>query len=300
MSRWADRLMSSLDERAFMIETALGPIQVAREGAGPSVLSIHGSPGGFDQALIWARHLRNGGCQLVAPSRPGYLRTPLDSGRKPSEQADLYASMLDALHIDKVTILGISSGGPSAVHFAARHPNRTKALLLDAAVLLPISPASSAIERAVFESGVGVWLSCQVAKRWPRLTTASVVDALSAGLSRDRKRDAVEWITSSPARLDCVVELPTSLAPRRFREPGQRNDESNEINLDPLPFAKVTVPTLVAQGENDAFPLIDHATSAACEISDAELMLVEEGHHGLPWCRQIDVGAQRQLELALS
>jgi len=208
--------------------------------------------------------------------------------------------MLDALHIDKVTILGISSGGPSAVHFAARHPNRTKALLLDAAVLLPISPASSAIERAVFESGVGVWLSCQVAKRWPRLTAASVVDALSAGLNKDRKRNAVEWITSSPARLDCVVELPTSLAPRRFREPGQRNDESNEINLDPLPFTKVTVPTLVAQGNNDAFPLIDHATSAACKISDAELMLVEEGHHGLPWCRHIDVVARRQLELALA
>ena len=300
MSRWADRLMSSLDERASVVNTELGPIQVAREGAGPSVLSIHGSPGGFDQGLIWARHLRNGGCQLVAPSRPGYLRTPLDSGRKPSEQADLYASMLDALHIDKVTILGISSGGPSAVHFAARHPNRTKALLLDAAVLLPISPASSAIERAVFESGIGVWLSCQVAKRWPRLTAASVVDALAAGLSRDRKRDAVEWITSSPARLDSVVELPTSLAPRRFREPGQRNDESNEINLDPLPFAKVTVPTLVAQGENDAFPLIDHATSAACKISDAELMLVEEGHHGLPWCRHIDAVARRQLELALA
>ena len=300
MSRWADRLMSSLDERASVVNTELGPIQVAREGAGPSVLSIHGSPGGFDQGLIWARHLRNGGCQLVAPSRPGYLRTPLDSGRKPSEQADLYASMLDALHIDKVTILGISSGGPSAVHFAARHPNRTKALLLDAAVLLPISPASSAIERAVFESGIGVWLSCQVAKRWPRLTAASVVDALAAGLSRDRKRDAVEWITSSPARLDSVVELPTSLAPRRFREPGQRNDESNEINLDPLPFAKVTVPTLVAQGKNDAFPLIDHATSTACKISDAELMLVEEGHHGLPWCRHIDVVARRQLELALA
>ena len=300
MSRWADSLMSSLDERASMVETELGPIQVAREGTGPSVLSIHGSPGGFDQGLIWAQHLRNGGCQLVAPSRPGYLRTPLDSGRKPSEQADLYASMLDALHIDKVTILGISSGGPSAVHFAARHPNKTKALLLDAAVLLPISPASSAIERAVFESSVGVWLSCQVAKRWPRLTAASVVDALSAGLNKDRKRNAVEWITSSPTRLDCVVELPTSLAPRRFREPGQRNDESNEINLDPLPFTKVTVPTLVAQGNNDAFPLINHATSAACKISDAELMIVEEGHHGLPWCRHIDAVARRQLELALA
>ncbi len=300
MPRWAENLMKSLDGRASMVETELGPIQVAREGNGPSVLSIHGSPGGFDQGLIWAQHLQSGGCQVVAPSRPGYLRTPLNSGRRPSEQADLYASMLDALHIDKVTVLGISSGGPSAVHFAARHPNRTNALLLDAAVLLPISPASSAIERAIFESGAGVWLSCQVAKRWPRLTAASVVDVLSTGLSKNRKRDAVEWITSSPGRLDSVAELPTSLAPRRFREPGQRNDESNEINLDPLPFAEVTVPTLIAQGNNDAFPLIDHATSAAYKIPDAELMLVEEGHHGLPWGRHIGAVARRQLELALA
>jgi len=300
VSRWAENLMSSLDDRAFMIETEIGPIQIAREGDGPCVLSIHGSPGGFDQGLVWAQHLRQGSCQIVAPSRPGYLRTPIGSGRKPSEQADLYASMLNALHIDEVTILGISSGGPSAVHFAARHPNRTKALLLDAAVLLPISPASSAIERAVFESGVGVWLTCQVAKRWPKLTAASMVDVLSADLAKDRKRDAVDWITSNPARLACVIELSASLAPRRFREPGQRNDESNEINLDPLPFTEVTVPTLIAQGNNDAFPLIDHATSAASKISDAELMLVEEGHHGLPWCRRIDAVARRQLELALA
>ncbi len=300
MSRWAENLMGSLDGRASIVETERGPIQMAGEGDGPSVLSIHGSPGGFDQGLLWAQHLRNGGCQVIAPSRPGYLRTPLDSGRQPSEQADLYASMLDALHIDKVTILGISSGGPSAVHFAARHPNRTKALLLDAAVLLPVSPAINALERAVLESSIGVWLSCQVAKRWPRLTAASVIDVLSADLSKDRKRDAVDWITSSQARLGCVTELPTSLAPRRFREPGQRNDESNEINLDPLPFAKVTVPTLIAQGSNDAFPLIDHAISAACKLSDAELMLVEEGHHGLPWCRHIGAVTRRQLELALA
>lgn len=300
MSRWAENLMRSLDGRATMVETDLGPVQVAREGDGPRVLSIHGSPGGFDQGLVWAQRLRTGGCQLIAPSRPGYLRTPLDSGRSPSEQADLYASMLDALHIDKVTILGISSGGPSAVHFAARHPNRTKALLLDAAVLLPISPVSNAIERAIFESSAGVWLSCQIAKRWPRLTAAFVVDVLSAGLSKDRKRDAVDWITSSPARLDCVVELPASLAPRRFRKSGQRNDESNEINLEPLPFAEVTAPTLIAQGNNDAFPLIDHAISAASKIPDAELMFVEEGHHGLPWCRHIDAVSRRQLELSLA
>jgi len=212
----------------------------------------------------------------------------------------LYAAMLDALHIDKVTVLGISSGGPSAVHFAARHPSRTNALLLDAAVLLPIAPASNEIERAIFESGTGIWLSCQMAKRWPKLTAALVVDTLSAGLGKDRKRDAVDWITSDPARLHNIVDLPTSLAPRRFRETGQRNDESNETNLDPLPFAEITAPTLIAQGTNDVFPLIDHATNAADKMPGAELMLVEEGHHGLPWCRHIGAVVQRQLELSLA
>ena len=300
MSRWSENLMTLLDGRATMLETELGPIQVAREGDGPRVMSIHGSPGGFDQGLVWARHLRDGGREVIAPSRPGYLRTPLDSGRSPAQQADLYAAMLDALCIDKVTVLGISSGGPSAVHFAARHPNRTNALLLDAAVLLSMAPAGSAIERAIFESGTGIWLSCQIAKRWPKLTAARVVDTLSAGLSKDRKRDAVDWITSNPARLHNMVDLSTSLAPRRFREPGQRNDESNEINLDPLPFTEITAPTLIAQGTNDVFPLIDHATNAADKMPGAELMLVEEGHHVLPWCRHIGAVVQRQLELSLA
>ena len=208
MSRWSEKLMTSLDGRAMILETERGPIQVARDGAGPKVMTVHGSPGGFDQGLVWARHLRDGGCELIAPSRPGYLRTPLDSGRNPAQQADLYAAMLDALHIKKVTVLGISSGGPSAVHFAARHPNRTKALLLDAAVLLPIAPAINAVERAIFESSVGTWLSYEIAKKRPKLTATLIVDALAAGLSKDRKRDAVDWITSNPARLHDIADLP--------------------------------------------------------------------------------------------
>ena len=300
MSRWSEHLLALLDERATMVETECGSIQLAREGDGAKVMPIHGSPGGFDQGLVWAKHLKDAGCELIAPSRPGYLRTPLDSGRSPTLQADLFAAMLDVLCIDKVTVLGISSGGPSAVHFAARHPDRTNALLLDAAVLLPIAPATNKLERALFESSTGIWLWCQVAKRWPKSTAALVVDTLSTGLDKDQKREAVDWITSNPIRLHDIVVLSTSLAPRTAREPGQRNDELNEIELAPLPFAEITAPTLITQGTNDVFPLIDHATNAADKIPSAELMLLKEGHHGLPWCPHNSAVTQRQLELSLA
>ncbi len=60
------------------------------------VLSVHGTPGGYDQRLGMD------GFRILAPSRPGYLRTPIDAGRTPREQADVYAALLDALSIDEV------------------------------------------------------------------------------------------------------------------------------------------------------------------------------------------------------
>lgn len=300
MSHLTKNLITKLEEKSELLDTPLGPIEVAREGAGPKVLVIHGSPGGFDQGLAWARHLQNGGCELVAPSRPGYLRTPLESGKTPSQQADLYAAMLEVLAIDKVTVLGISSGGPSAVQFAARHPNKTNALLLDAAVLLPISPAGNWIDRSISESTIGTWLSCLIAEKWPKLSAALVVDILSDGLSKDEKRQATNWIVSDPDRLTSVAELPHSLAPRKFRKIGHRNDEKNEINLTPLPFSQVTAPTHIFQGTNDAFPLTSHALEASEKISNAKLFMVEGGHHGLPWCENFNLVSEEQLKLIRS
>ncbi len=158
-TKWSDRVLTSLDARATVLETACGDVQVAREGQGPSVLVFHGGPGGFDQGLGWCQHLLAGGCEVLAPSRPGYLRTPLESGRTPEEQADLYAAVLDSLGIARTAVLGFSTGGPAAVQFAARHPDRINALFLDTAILLPFLPPVGALRRATFESSFFVWLS---------------------------------------------------------------------------------------------------------------------------------------------
>ncbi len=298
--RWAATLMTALDDRAQLLGTARGPVQLAREGSGPPVVVSHGGPGGFDLGLVWCRHLRDAGCELLAPSRPGYLRTPLSSGRTPAEQADLYAAMLDALHIEQATVVGFSSGGPSAVHFAARYPDRTIALLLEAAILLPFSAPLNALQRAAIATGPAVWLTALIARRNPKVVTKLSVAGMSAGLDKEQKRAAVDWITSDPTRLRRLQEIAACTAPPRYRAPGWNNDQSNEAQLAPLPFAEVAAPTLIAHGANEGIIPLEHARTAADRIAGAELMLVEEGHHALCLSGAYDPVARRQTELAHS
>ncbi|HKF19867.1 MAG TPA: hypothetical protein VKF14_22150 [Candidatus Dormibacteraeota bacterium] len=80
-------------------ETPCGPIEYATVGAGVPVLEVHGIFGGFDQGLLVARPLLGDGFRIVAPSRFGYLRTPLPAGASPASQADAYVCLLDHLGI---------------------------------------------------------------------------------------------------------------------------------------------------------------------------------------------------------
>jgi pimeloyl-ACP methyl ester carboxylesterase len=297
---WSNRLMASLDARTTVLQTARGDVQLARDGQGPPVLVSHGGPGGFDLGLAWCRHLRDGGCELLAPSRPGYLRTPLQSGRSPESQADLYAAILDVLHIEQATIVGFSSGGPSAAHFGARHPDRTTALILEAAILLPLKPPINALQRATLESTFLVWLSYQIAGRMPKLMARFSVDGMSAGLTKEQKRAAANWIESDPTRLERIQEMSACTAPQQYRRPGWANDKANEAGLAPLPFADIATPTLIAHGANEGIVPVAHATNAADQIPGAELILVAEGHHALPLSRNYRPIAARQLELANS
>ena len=289
--------MTSLDAGAALLDTPRGPVQVAREGTGSPVLVSHGGPGGYDQGIAWCFHLRAAGCEVIAPSRPGYLRTPLDTGRTPEEQADLYATILDSLRIERAAVLGFSSGAISAVHFAARHPHRTTALLLDTPILLPFAPPVNRFQRAAYENGALIWLSYQVATRRPALMARLAIGGLSAGLSRAERKAAAHWISADRARLDSMRMQLASIAPHRWRAPGWNNDQANERDLPSPPFAAVTAPTLIALGTHDAIVSRAHATSAADGIVGAELRLVPDGHHLLSLSREYGPVARRQIEL---
>jgi len=303
--RWSERIETDLSRRSTVIKTKRGDVEVAREGDGIPVLMIHGSPGGFDQGLMYGRHLRDNGCELIALSRPGFLRTPLSSGQTPTEQADLYAAVLDALEIDQVTVLGYSSGGPSAVLFAAHHPGRVRSLLLDSAVLEHYNFSPGLVERlllySLLFSSFGAWFWHTVSQRWPKVAASVLVDSSSTGLDKAQRRAAVEWILDDQERLKVFKGMLTSLiAPWKIRRAGYNNDGDNDNDLAPLPIAEITCSTMITHGLNDGLVPVELAIRASESLKSAELVLIDEGHHFLPIDKHFQPAMERRLQFVHS
>jgi pimeloyl-ACP methyl ester carboxylesterase len=120
------------------IATNHGTVEYASLGEGPAVLSLHGAAGGYDQGLILARTIGSPGFRFLAVSRPGYFGTPLAVGPTPDAQADAVAALLDALGIRTAAVMAVSGGGPCALQFSLRHPQRCWALVMASACSAPL------------------------------------------------------------------------------------------------------------------------------------------------------------------
>ena len=68
---------------SVIVATRCGPIEVQQTGDGIPLLVIHGSGGGHDQGMAWARPLVQQGVRVIAVSRFGYLRTPRPADASP-------------------------------------------------------------------------------------------------------------------------------------------------------------------------------------------------------------------------
>ena len=136
---------------ARLAETNCGPIEYATAGNGQPVLIVHGAGGGFDQGLAVARLLVEGGFQVIAPSRFGYLRTPMPENRDrlAEAQADAHVCLLDTLKLSKVTVFGVSAGAPSSMRLCLKRPERCAALVLMAPAY-PGTPTGEQRELSTF------------------------------------------------------------------------------------------------------------------------------------------------------
>lgn len=245
-----------------MVETSRGPIETEIEGEGPDVLVAHGALGGHDRARLYG--FPEAGFRFICPSRPGYLRTPLSVGETIEEQADAFAALLDALNIEQAAILGCSAGGPVAIQFALRHPDRCWAMVLGNGITAPLSALHGMMEptaRLLFDWDWLTWFGVN------RL----VLYVLRPNLFVHVRGDALKQ--------QRIVSMLKTMYPTSLRRPGFVNDLHQFQNTPGYPLEQITVPTLVVHGTHDMVVPYSHGVRAAYGIPGAQFLSIESGTH---------------------
>lgn len=256
--------LGELNAGSQIIDTPLGPIEYDTVGHGSAVLMVHGGGGGYDQGLLFS--YPRWGFQFIAPSRPGYLRTPIDSGPSFEEQADLFAALLDEIGIDKVCVLGMSAGGPSSIQFALRHPDRCWGLVLYAAFNAPITdlPANAEMIRNLLPYG-----------DFPIWAIINSPFAVEAALGEPTKSQ----VGADPEKLAFFKAMLKTIYPMSVRSQGMFNDMMQGKDLQDMPLEEIKTPTLVMHGDSDKMVPYEQGLASAERIPNAEMVTFENGDH---------------------
>jgi 2-hydroxy-6-oxonona-2,4-dienedioate hydrolase len=237
---------------------------------------------------ILSRVLLPNDSQVIAPSRFGFLRTPIPENASPAAQADAYAALLDKLHITKLAaIVGISAGGPSTLEFALRHPDRTSAVVLISAVVHR-EPAMGFMDKiihyVIFRSDFIFWLIGEYFE--PSLISFFGVSPI---VQNNLTSEENHWLS------DIVIP---SMQPISQRQPGMLNDRINFSFLN-YSLSKISVPTLIINAKNDTLVNPSHSEYAAQNIPGAMHIVFNTGGHLLLGDQQKTKAAVRVLNTTL-
>ena len=244
-----------------------------RRGPRGALSAWHPGRLGYDQALILARLAGVPGFRYIALSRPGYLGTPLSLGRTPEEQADLYRDLLDALGLERAAVMAVSGGGPSALQFALRHPERCWGLVIISSVCM------------------------RNEKRLPMAWYIMKLAACFSPLVKQMKRKAEQDPDGASRRTisDPVMRARSLADPEAgpllramqlstydrmlLRIPGTEHD----VNLTRTGFSfdleRIQAPTLIVHGTSDTMAPFAQAQRMAARIPGAELLALDRGEH---------------------
>jgi pimeloyl-ACP methyl ester carboxylesterase len=258
-----------------VVNTPCGLIEYADVGSGPVIFAIHGAGGGFDQSLALARAGLGFGYRVVAPSRFGYLRTPLPADASSMAQADAHVCLLDTLNLQKVVVVGGSMGAPSAMQLCLRHPDRCSALVL----LFPIAfaprpanqppPVPPAFARFLMDTILRSDFAFWAASKFARDTVMKTILATPPA----------DFKNATPEEQGRVLEVLRDIEPISAREKGLRNDAAVAPSVPRYDLEHIVIPTLVISAEDDLFGTFRGGRYTAQHIPGARFVGYPTGGH---------------------
>jgi pimeloyl-ACP methyl ester carboxylesterase len=256
-----------------VVASPWGQIEFKRGGAAdagaPAVLVVHGSGGGYDQGELLARAALDERLRWVAPSRFGYLRSTFREGATFDDQAHAYAHLLDRLGVERVAVVALSHGGPSALLFALLHPERVSSLTL---VSAGVASAGDAAQQQAHRQGGMLTAIYQRDWRYWVLT-----HAWRGGFLELMGASAAVVAGLDDARRQLVDEVIDGMNPVSRRAAGTVFDHRAAMPNERI--AGIRVPTLVLHARDDTLQLWRNAEYAAQTIPGARLAPFERGGH---------------------
>ena len=238
-------------------------------GAGPVVVFTHGYPLSSDAWENQMLFLSRRGFRVVAHDRRGFGRSSqAGHGYDYDTFADDLATLIDALDVKKITLVGHSMGGGEVARYISRHGEQR---VSKAAFIASVTPFLLQTETNPHGAPAEIFAGMQAAlladrAQWTKDVTMPYYSynrpgvAVSEGVRQDYWRQGMA--TGMVAAHDAISA---------FAETDFRDD-----------LAKVTVPTLIVHGTDDQIVPIEIAGRLTASIvKHARLEEYEGGSHGL-------------------
>ncbi|WP_069999039.1 alpha/beta fold hydrolase [Cellulosilyticum sp. I15G10I2] len=255
--------------KSVVVETDQGTIEYAVSGKGDPVLMIHGAGGGYDQGLLLAERFLPKDCMVIAVSRFGYLNTPLPEEPTPDHQATLYRGLLDKLGINEIHVVAVSDGGPSALKFSIKYPERVKSLtMICAKSKTPpkLTTIQSIVFGTIFNNDFLFWMVTEYIQ-------SDLLNVLGVSKEVQEKMTADE--------MEMAREFFEIMNPISLRKKGifNANIQFKELSPEDYPIWEIKAPTLVIHAEDDTLQPFYYAEYTHEKIPHSILLSFKEGGH---------------------
>lgn len=227
------------------VETPSGRISYVEVGSGPVSLFVHGV---LLNKHFWRHQLEELSdirrCIAVDLLAHGDTEIKPDQDVSVTANANMLRELLDALHIQRVDLIGNDSGGGISQIFAALHPERVRSLTLT---------------------------NCDAHDNWPPEAFKPFVDMVAAGGLRDTLNAMLtdKAIYRSPSALGPAYERPTTVSDQdieTYLRPHVRSeqrthdlrrfvtafDNRHTVAIEPK-LRQLSAPTLIVWGTDDIY-----------------------------------------------
>jgi pimeloyl-ACP methyl ester carboxylesterase len=249
---------------------------------GIPILVHTGTPGSRLLNRRWSEDAQSKGIRLISYDRPGYGGSTPQPGRTVANAANDVAAIAKWLKLDRLSVWGISGGGPHTLACAALLPD----LVVAAAVLSPIAPYKA--EGLDWFAGMGEENIAEFkAALEGREALEQFVEAVTPTiLTADPESLFRAWqslLSPADAAIFTEESITSMLINTRVGINERRDGWIDDSLAFTLPWGfdmnQIQIPVLLLHGEQDRFSPISHSKWLARHISNVEAQfLADDGH----------------------